>query len=195
MTRPWASSPTWGSLRGLYKNRRGWRRIVVGVVLVLLSSYPLTITVGWCRDQSSASRLVARNVDADISLVNTGPRWLVARLPEGFSRLFDRVGSVMFLGPATDADLAECGKLHHLRSLCVAYCEQVSDMGLEHLEGLSRLEYVVLSDTQVTEQPSPVTSFPSSRVSPGSTLLPPPSPALRGSSPFADDGTFSASGP
>ena len=39
--------------RRLYKNRRGQRRIVLGVVLLLLSSYPLTIVVGWWREQTA----------------------------------------------------------------------------------------------------------------------------------------------
>ena len=47
---PWLECPECGhdaqQERRLYKNRRRWRRVVVGVVLVLLFSYPLAIVGG-----------------------------------------------------------------------------------------------------------------------------------------------------
>ena len=156
-----------GRERGLYGNRRGRRRIVVGVVFVLLSAYPVTIAIGWCRDQAAISRLVQLRTHesrdgasvsspvwhggpSGVNVAPTGPEWLMARLPEGFARLFDRATFVNFDGPATDRHLAECGKLRHLRTL-YAMGEQITDRGLEHLKGLAQLGYVRLWDTQVTE--------------------------------------------
>ena len=160
-----------GSECGLYKNRRRWRRIALGVVFVLLSAYPMTITVAWCRDQSSMSRLVQNG--AGFNSVRTGPEWLTTRLPVGFARLFDRVTNVdlgvwavypaqptdvdrggfvvYYPSQTTDADLAECGKLRHLRKLYVYGGLEVTDLGLAHLEGLAQLEYVMLYRTRVTD--------------------------------------------
>ena len=137
-----------GNVRGLYRTRRGRRRIVVGVLLVLVSSYPLAIAGAWCRDQSSMSRL--RKHWGSFTVVRTGPVWLVTRLPEGFARLFDRVDRVILFFSVTDADLAWCGKLRHLRSLRVVGGREVTDLGLKHLEGLARLERISLGGTQVT---------------------------------------------
>ena len=135
--------------RRLHKHHRRWVCIVVGLVLVLASSYPLTIVGAWCRDQSNMSRLVKRG--GRFTLVRTGPVWLVTRLPEGFARLFDRVGLVMLFFSASDAEFALCGKLRHLRTLQVISSLEVTDLGLKHLEGLARLERVSLGGTQVTE--------------------------------------------
>ena len=144
-----------GSERGLYRNRRGRWRIVLGTMLVLLSAYPLAVVAAWCRDQSSMSRLMPYG--ADFSTERTGPAWLTTRLPVGFARLFDRVTNVDIGAsgvpdmPPTDADLAECGKLRHLRQLYVYGGPEVTDLGLAHLEGLAQLEYVMLYRTQVTD--------------------------------------------
>jgi hypothetical protein len=139
--------------RQLYRTRRGRRRIAVGVVLVVLSSYPLAIVGAWCRDQASMSRLVkGRDRWATgFSLERVGPAWLVTRLPEGFARLFDRVEIVKLVESATDPELTSCGKLLHLRELLVLGGPEVTDVGLKHLERLAQIEHVKLWGTQVTD--------------------------------------------
>ena len=137
-----------GQERRLRLNRRGWRRMVVGAVLVLLSCYPLTIVAGRCREQLVIRSLTKRGGTLR-SALRIGPRWLVDRLPESV-RLFDRVSSVG-LGPlGTDADLRECGKLSHLGLIHVP-STKVTDAGLVHLKGLSHLRALHLPGTQVTD--------------------------------------------
>ena len=139
-----------GQERRLYRSRRGWRAIVLGVVLVLLSCYPLTIVGGWCREQVAVRNLTDCG-HAVTASVRTGPDWLVGRLPERFARLFDRVEQVQLRRWGTDAEPAECGKLWHLQILWVARGAGLTDDGVAHLKGLSQLSYLRLSRTQVTD--------------------------------------------
>ena len=133
--------------RGLYRNRRGWRRIVVGVLLVLLFSYPLRIVGGWYREQEAMRKLANRVWIGHV--VRVGPTLLVARLPEGRAKFFVRIGRVLLRPSATDADVAECWKLPELTMLHLSGT-QVTDAGLVHLKGLSQLTWLYLPDTQVT---------------------------------------------
>ena len=161
-----------GVERRLYRNRRGRRRIAVGLLLILLAGYALTIIGGWYRQQPSIRRLTQRG-HAAVQTTPTGPNWLVDHLPKRFARLFDRVTSVTLDGSAIDADLAECGNLGSLREvhgptyLSRSSYEhfgeppawppldppraQMTDAGLAHLQGLSRLAYLDLSETQVSD--------------------------------------------
>ena len=131
-----------GSEHQLYRSRRRWARVVVGVGLVVLFSYPVTIAGGWYREQLSIQALTQRGHKIDAT-VRIGPDWLVDRLPEGMVRLFERVESVQVLETGTDADLAECGKLWWLKRLELAGT-QVTDAGLQHLKGSSQLEFLTL---------------------------------------------------
>ena len=143
--------------RRLYRNRRRWWPVVLGVMLVLLLSYPLIIVGGWYREQSAINNLTKRGYAVE-SQAHIGPTWLIARLPDRFARLFDRASSA---GPPqrtgfvprpndTDADMAELGKLSQLR-LLVVEGPQVTDAGLVHLKGLSQLQILGMSGTQVTD--------------------------------------------
>ena len=121
-----------GNARGLYRNHRRWGRIVVGIVLVLLSGYPLAVVGGWYREQSSIGKLTQRGHWVS-NPTRTGPDWLVGRLPEGFARLFDRAGAADLGQVATDGDLAECAKLGYLQRLNLSRT-QVTDAGVAKLE-------------------------------------------------------------
>ena len=142
--------------RNLYRDRRRWWPVVVTIGLPLLvAAYPLVVVVGWHRDQSAIQNLNARGHTVRPP-VRTGPTWLVDRLPERYAVRFDRAESVRLGDPpaglsATDADLAECGKLRHLRRLSLSTKSPVTDSGAAHLRGLSRLEYLDLSRTQITD--------------------------------------------
>ena len=135
--------------RRLHSNRRGWRRIAVGLVVVLLSCYPLVIIVGWCRERAATQTLTNSGHRFEGS-ARAAPTWLVSRLPQQFPRLFDRITAVRLIR-ATDADLAECGKLRHLTYLDLTRGSQVTDAGLMHLERLAQLHYLCLADAQVTD--------------------------------------------
>ena len=137
--------------RRLYRPHRGWRRMVIGVVLVLLFSYPVTIVGGWYREQASVRRLTKRGYSADVS-IRTGPDWLVDRLPQHLARLFDRVTRVSLFGqPATDADLAACARLSYLQELFTGWSSDMTDAGLAHLKGLTRLRTLQLTGREVTD--------------------------------------------
>ena len=133
-----------GHQRRLYRNHRRWGRIVIGVVLVLLSTYPLAITAGWCLEQ--AAHEWAGNVFVHESEA-IGPDWLVGRLPDGFARFFDRLTSIRILTP-TARTVPACEGLLYLREIA-AHAD--TDAELVHLRGLSDLESLVLSSTQVTD--------------------------------------------
>ena len=140
-----------GQQRGLYRSRRRWRRVVVGVALVLLFSYPLTIVGGWYREQAAIQNLRGPNSGVG-KPIRVGPDWLVGRLPDSIARLFDRTVSAQHWSSPTDAELAECGKLWWLEELQVGHeCPSVTDEGLAHLKGLTQLRFLHLSSTQVTD--------------------------------------------
>ena len=135
--------------RRLYKDRQGWRRISLGVVLLLLATVPLTIIGDWYLEQAVIRKLTERTNDPS-NPMRVRPTWLVPRLPERFARFFDRAASVSLGSQATDVDLAECGKLPNLRHLSLNGA-QATDAGIARLRGLSRLQILRMSDTQVTD--------------------------------------------
>ena len=137
-----------GHVRRLCRSRRRWRPIVVGIVLLLLSSYPLAVVGGWCREQSVGRYLTRRGHTVERQ-VRIGPTWLVARLPEGFARIFGRVSTARFRRGGNE-DVAECVKLSELRHLRL-HGVRVKDAGLMHLTGLSKLQQLDLYGTQVTD--------------------------------------------
>ena len=77
-----------------------------------------------------------------------GPDWLVDHLPGGSARFFWR--RVHVYGVRSDEALALCGKLRYLQRVH-ADGGQVTDAGLVHLKGLSRLESLAIGDTAVTD--------------------------------------------
>ena len=134
--------------RCLYMNRRRWRPIVLGIVLVLLSWYPLTIIGGWHHEQAIMWALPPYQYFGDqYRIQRIGPEWLVSRLPPGLVRFYYRECSAR---AATDEGLALCGKLRYLQQLD-AYGSQVTDPGLVHLEGLAELDTLNLRGSQVTD--------------------------------------------
>ena len=135
--------------RRLHKNHRRWGRVVVGVVVALLFSYPLVVVGDWCREQVIVHRLTEPGPVTGGS-VCVGPDWLVARLPECLARLFDRVVWVRLGASANDADMAECAKLSQLGGLAL-YGSQVTDAGLAHLKGLPKFERLHLLSVNVTD--------------------------------------------
>ena len=138
-----------GSERSLYKTRRGWRRIVVGVVLLLLSAYPSMIVGGWCRERAVTRGLDKRNFMV-VGRTRVGSDWLVDRLPKRLEHLFGRVDEIRSLSSGTDADVAECTKLWRLKKLWLN-SPDVTDVGVAHLSGLPRLRHLALFDMQVTD--------------------------------------------
>jgi hypothetical protein len=148
--------------RRLYMNHRRWGRVVIGVVLGLLSAYPLFIVGGWWREQAALWRYGIYFGDRIREQV--GPPWLIQRLPDEFGRFFERRVSLYVDDPT---QLAACRSLRHLRSFSARTRErtdygsmelieqsratQVANADLVHLKGLSKLEKLFLTDTQVTD--------------------------------------------
>jgi hypothetical protein len=151
----------------LYKHHRRWGRAIVGVVLVLMSAYPLTIVGGWWREASALRRHGITSVD----FARIGPVWLVDRLPDELARFFNRVEFLRLDDPAklaacrslrhlhklrvnrglvTDADLVHLQGLSKLKKLHLT-SSRVSDAGLAHLRGLTKLEHLVLDTAQLTD--------------------------------------------
>ena len=146
-----------GSERRLYRNRRRRWRAMVGAVLVLLMSYPLTIIGGWYREQAALSRdswLLDVDDSGQVSVPPVyprnseciGPSWLVSLLPPGPARFFHRWTEVEV---NSDQGMAMCRRLRHLRTVRV--WGKVTDAGLAHLEGLAQLRVLGLSGRQVTD--------------------------------------------
>ena len=163
----------------LRQRDRKWRRIVIGVALVLLSVYPLVVVGGWWREQSAMREHgitgfvqgTTGSAPAQLYQQKVGPEWLIKRLPDALGRFFNRgialyaddraqlgacralrhVGVVMANGEAvTDADLANLKGLSKLHHLHLTDA-RVTDAGLVHLERLTKLGNLVLRNTSVTD--------------------------------------------
>jgi hypothetical protein len=130
--------------RRLHKHHRRWGGVTIGVVLVLLSAYPLTIIGGWWREQAAIRKF---QVASAVSRRWIGPTWLVERLPGELRRFFAR-GHALVVGPT---QLPVCRSRRHLRTLTIQPRDRQDDAGLVHLRGLSKLEALYLPYTQVTD--------------------------------------------
>ena len=139
------------STRQLYRNRRRWGRAVTGAVLLLVlalaGAYTVSTIVGWAREQAAIEALVPDPEAIFGQLTRIGPKWLVSNLPERYARYFDRV---IVAAASSDAHLAECAKLRHLKRLSTDVPE-VTDAGLSHLRGLRRLRTLTLARTRTTD--------------------------------------------
>ena len=131
------------SKRRLYRNRPIRQLIAVGVLLLLLSIYPLSVMGGWCRDRVAV--WWHRLDSADFETV--GPAWLVDRLPEELARFFDRCD---YLRVDEPAQLAALRCLPHVRTIWLDRTP-VADGDLVHVKGLSNLEDLGLQNTHVTD--------------------------------------------
>ena len=91
-TLPWLECPERGHNAGqegrLYKIRRRWWRIVLGVVLALLSCYLLTIIGGWYRERAVVQWLSEPGHAAGAPK-RIGPEWLLGQLPDKLAQFFD----------------------------------------------------------------------------------------------------------
>ena len=134
-----------GSERGLYRNRRRGLEDALGVMLVPLLSYPLTIVGGWYREQAIDRALLAKQWEAPRRI---GPDWIVSRLPDGLARFFERRFTAFV---RSDRDLAFCRRLRYVRVIYASRPVGVTDAGLAHLAGLSQLQALSLRGTPVTD--------------------------------------------
>ena len=144
-----------GSERQLCRDRRGWRRIVLGVLLLLVSSYPLLAVVGWVRERRAMAALHASGarpwlVDQPWA-TSFGPDRLVAQLPEGFARVFQRRRELTLSRQVPEAALAACGQFHYLERLTLHGGGRLTNAGLAHLGGLSNLRYLHISSVGITD--------------------------------------------
>jgi hypothetical protein len=128
-----------GDARGLCRTRRRWWRMALGVLVVLLFSYPLTIAGGWYREQAVIKEF--RFVPgSSLRVEKVDPAWLVERLPDALSRFFERADWLYIDRPA---DLDACARLPYLRELMVS--SWVSDADLLQLKGLSNLKVLIVN--------------------------------------------------
>ena len=165
-----------GEERRLYHNRRRWKAVVLGAILIAPWFYPPGVIRTWDREQGAIKELK--------SLGHIGPNgighgdvrahWLGARLPRRLARYYERVKSLSFVPAANDADLARCRALQALENLGLSQSKvtdrgladvarlmhmrwldlrgtQISDAGLAHLAGLTELRALQLDGTQVTD--------------------------------------------
>jgi hypothetical protein len=128
----------------LRKHHRQWGPAVLGVLLVLLSAYPLVIVAGWWREQAVLRRYQIAGI---VQIETLGPAWLIERLPHELTRFFQRVTYMRVSNPSK---LFACRSLPHLRGLALLG-DQVNDPVLVHLKRLSKLESLELSYTRVTD--------------------------------------------
>ena len=141
--------------RRLYKNRRRWWAIVVGIILMLPSGYSLNLMYGWYREQAAIAtikantkaRTVGMGVYAAPKLIlqftpnPIGPKWLFKHLPTTFTRFWDRTDWFH----VSDSDLTDdslpmlvhqLARLQYLQNLNLSN-NRLNDGSLSHLKELT----------------------------------------------------------
>ena len=140
------------------KPRRRWLQFSLRTLLVLMlvASLPMSwLAVELRRGrQQRAAVLAVQKMGGDVRYerdasgrLRTSVPWLMGLLGEESHANVHVVG--LFNRPVTDSDLIHLRRLGNLRRLDIARTA-VSDVGLAHLQGLTRLQ-VLINNTQVTD--------------------------------------------
>ena len=131
--------------RGLYRNRRRWRAIVISVILLVPPALALHIYNGWRREIriQAENRQFYLQPDAIISK----RIWL--RLPRGPREYLLRTVEIYIpdgIEPPdpTDDQLAILGRLPYLRKVHIR-SKKITDAGLAHLRDVPHLEELSIS--------------------------------------------------
>lgn len=144
--------------RRLYKDRRRWRAVCIGLAIALPNAYMLSVAAGWYREQQAIAR-ISRRMDSYAGYRGCGvygkpfwPSWFRQRLPIGLAGLSDRVRKAdLAWDTFTDADLKDCGKLTYLEEIRLDH-SSITDTGLRHIIKLRRVHTMDLSFTGVTDE-------------------------------------------
>ena len=131
----------------LYRNRRRWWVIVVGLILILPSAYSLNIMYGLHRERAVIRTL---NESKMMNYEFIGPPWLIHRLPFQLRPYLQRADAITLRRNAVPEDLPLIGPLHHLTTLTLMDTS-TSDDDLIHLTGLQNLKSLNLAQTQVSD--------------------------------------------
>ena len=149
--------------RRLYKDRRRWWAIVLGVILILPSGYSLSVMYGWHREQRAIKviRATTRNPARLTNVKVTVPNNAQVRVERfGFFRRFkylprqlatfgDRASYVdLDFTATTDDDLKQLEQLQHVKNLSLGGTP-LTDAGLFHLRNMTELYELNLRDTQI----------------------------------------------
>jgi hypothetical protein len=144
-----------GTEARLYHDRHRWRLMAAGALASLACVYPTCVLLGWSHERPAIARIA--QLGARITVVRSGPRWLVDRLPNGLATYFDRADGVFVIGPPFaqqktplgDPNLPWVAKLWNLRQLNLTEVPGLTDAGVAQLSGLIHLEDLHLSHTAV----------------------------------------------
>jgi len=127
-------------------------RIVVALVLIPVVQVVfvwLSVVLPYQRERQIAARVEV--LGGKVQVEYRGPVWISQSL-QGRLPFFDRITDIQVHdGDAALSDLlSELGTLHKLESLELSGT-QITDVGLEHLKGLTNLKRLFLYRTQVTD--------------------------------------------
>jgi len=137
-----------------------WRRLRIGISLRVMMAIVLVIGggLGWIVYRERIQREAVAAIKAAGGDVDYGWDWSEPRSHQPPQWLFDALGPDYFgdvvcvylvNSTADDALLAGIGRLHRLEYLFLHGSHSVTDAGLAHLKGLSRLERLGLEKTGV----------------------------------------------
>lgn len=118
-------------------------------VVLLIGGGALVVWLPYHREQVVIAEF--ENLDITAYSVIVRPFWISDAIDDEYLWVFERVTTIdLDDTPASDAELEHLRGLTNLEFL---YLERthVSDAGLEHLRGLANLGYLLLEDTYVTQ--------------------------------------------
>jgi len=141
----------------LLKNRRRWRVIVLGLLLLLPPGYLLSTVAGWYRERPVLQAIEGPPIQMpahvrpgpSIGIQPVGPPWLIQHLPKRLVIYFDRCVALSFLD-AVSVGPDRLSRLRHLRRLKFFYAD-LDDTALADIGRLTHLESLSLSGKRITD--------------------------------------------
>lgn len=129
-------------------------RMFAGILLLAAAVEVLWIGIPAYR-QYVALTGIERLSDVEIEFRRTGPDWLRQWVGSKRMRPFDKIVGVTIQGVVTDADLACLAEFKNLQSLQISgrlnRRPKITDAGLVHLQGLSKLQRLLI-DAPITDE-------------------------------------------
>jgi len=128
--------------------------VVLLALLLLIVGIPLSFWMPYQRQRWALQAIEAAGAKVSVELGPGGPDWLRNIIGDAAMQVFDQPKRIAINEPPPQFGDEDLQHLAGLTTLQFLYLDntQAGDMGLRHLAGLTELRYLVLSNTQVSNE-------------------------------------------
>jgi len=125
-----------------------WIGAVAGSLIVV--AIVLRVVVPIYRQRAALQEI--ERAGAKVTFRHVGPNWLRERLGDDRMKVFDEVVEVRLVNmQGTDVTVEKIGVLTSLERLSTDFSPNITDAGVAHLENLTRLKFLYISNPNVTD--------------------------------------------